>query len=111
MTKYKEYADRMILQNQKFFEEFKTVHDKYTSDQEKYQTVYNDVGQKALLIIKEWEDKLCKHSEKAGYSVFTASLAEKFQGQVKKKFPMIDWVGVISKTKKPEFTLKKITLS
>ena len=111
MTKYKEYADRMILQNKKFFEEFKTVHDKYTSDQEKYQTVYNDVGQKALLIIKEWEDKLCKHSEKAGYSVFTASLAEKFQGEVKKKFPMIDWIGVISKTNKPEFTLKKITLS
>ncbi|EKD62272.1 MAG: hypothetical protein ACD_52C00249G0002 [uncultured bacterium] len=108
MTKYKEYVDRMISQNNEFFQDFKLVHDKYAQDQDKHQNEFNTIGSRAALIIKEWEDKLCKHSEKAGYSTFTGGLAEKFQAEIRKKFPMIDWIGVLNKKSEPNFFLKKL---
>lgn len=59
--------------------------------------------------IHEWDAKLCSQSEKAGYGYATSKLSEKFMDEVRKKFPMIDFVGVIS-TKKPSFSIKKISL-
>ena len=114
MTKYKEYVDRMLEVNKDFFAEFKTIHDLYEADPDKYQGEYNIKGKEALIIIKDYENKLCSQSEKAGYSHYTTGLAEKYQAEVKKHFPMIDHVGVITKTPNKNgnsnFFLKKISL-
>ncbi len=115
MTKYKEYVDRMLEINKEFFDDFKKTHDLYDNDPEKYQVEYNKKGKEALVIIKDYENKLCSQSEKAGYSKYTTGLAEKFQLEVKKHFPMIDHIGVkttsSNKSSKEDIFLKRISLS
>lgn len=107
MTKYQEYVEKMIEGNKEAFENFRKTHDLYSTDEDKYQEEFNQEGEKIMLIVKEWEGKLCSQSEKGGYGVFTGGLAEKFQAEVKKIFPLIDHVGIIVK----KFELKKIKLS
>ncbi|MFH1863339.1 MAG: hypothetical protein ABIJ85_00295 [bacterium] len=106
MTKYKEYFQRMINTNQEVFDEFRKVHALYDLDQDKWQEKFNTEGERIVKLVKEWENKLCKQSEKAGYGNYTGTLAEKFQSEVKKEFPLIDHVGLIIK----KFTIKKINL-
>jgi len=106
MTKFKEYFQRMIEQNQDAFDKFRTVHDEYTLNPDANQENYNIEGEKILKIIKEWESKLCHQQEKT-YSQYTGKLAEKFWEEVRKKYPMIDHVGIIVK----KFNLKKINLN
>lgn len=115
MTKYKEYVDRMLEINKEFFDDFKKIHDLYDTDPERFQDKYNKKGKEAMLIIKDYENKLCSQSEKAGYSKYTTGLAEKFQLEVKKHFPMIDHVGVkttsSNKNSQEDVFLKRISLS
>jgi len=106
MTKYQEYFEKMIDANKELFERFREIHQQYTLDQDKYQEEFNKEGEKILAVIHEWEGKLCSQSEKGGYGVFTGGLAEKFQAEIKKEFPLIDHIGIIVK----KFSLKKINL-
>jgi len=110
MTKYKEYFKRMLEANKELFDSFKKLHDQYALDEEKWQDKFNQEGEKVLTLIHEWENKLCNQSEKAGYGNYTTNLAEKFQAEVKRLFPMIDHIGIIAKKPSP-FVLKKINLS
>ncbi len=106
MTKYREYFKKMLEHNKGLFEKFREVHQHYTLEEEKYQEEFNKEGEKVLAVIHEWENKLCSQSEKGGYGVFTGNLAEKFQAEIKKEFPLIDHIGIIVK----RFSLKKINL-
>lgn len=106
MTKYKQYFQRMLEQNKKAFESFKKVHASYRLDEDKWQDKFNKQGEKILSIVHEWENKLCRQSEKAGYALFTTNLSEKFREEVKKEFPLIDHVGIVVK----KFSLPKIKL-
>ena len=105
MTKYKEYFQNMLAQNKKLFDEFRAIHDTYAQaqDTEPLQESLNEVGEKVLEVIREWEDKLCNRSEGSGYAAFTGNLAEKFQQEIRREFPMIDHVGIVT------FSLKKIS--
>lgn len=105
-SKYKDYFNRMIEANKEVFEAFRKVHDKYSLDEDTYHEEFNKEGEKLLPIIKDWENKLCMQSEKAGYGGYTGGLAEKFQAEVKKEFPLIDHIGLIVE----KFTVKKIVL-
>lgn len=107
MTKYKEYVNKMLDTNKEVFDSFKKLHDNYALDEEKYQEEFNKEGEKILLITHEWENKLCMQSEKAGYGGYTGGLAEKFQAEVKKEFPLIDHVGIVVN----KFFVKRINLS
>ncbi|QQS39464.1 hypothetical protein IPM62_02535 [Candidatus Woesebacteria bacterium] len=112
-TKYKEYVDRMLEQHKKVFDSFQILHDAYTKDPDKLQDQFNQEGAIVLDIIHDWEDKLCKQSEKGGYSQYTPKLAEKFQMEVKNYFPLIDHIGIkvsYAPTGKDSFYLKKIDL-
>jgi len=106
MTKYKEYFDRMVQENKDAFDEFTKLHVDYGMDQEKHQQKFNADGAKILAIVHEWEDRLCRQSEKAGFGNYTTNLAEKFQEEVKKHFPLIDHIGIVTK----KFEIKKIKL-
>lgn len=118
MTKYKEYYNRMVEENKAAFDKFTQKHFEYSTNEEKFQEEFNKEGEKILAIIHEWEDKLCKQSEKAGYSNYTGGLSEKFQAEVRSHFPLIDHVGIIVKSKntskdkvsQKSFLLKKINL-
>src|SRR5258708_2431087 len=97
----------MIANNKELFDEFKQIHDRYGLEQEVLQGELNKVGSKVQIVIRTWEDKLCGHSEGSGYASFTGGLAQKFQDEIRKHFPFIDSVGIISE---PAFSLKKISL-
>lgn len=109
MTKYKEYVERMLKSDEALFQEFREIHTKYSSDQDKFQEEFNRVGEKVLKVVRQWEDKLCRQSEVAGFGSYTTGLAEKFQEEVKKFFPLIDHIGIIIENK-GVFNLKRIRL-
>lgn len=114
MTKYKEYYDKMISENKELFDEFTQIHFEYSIDQNKNQQEFNEIGEKVLNVIHDWENKLCRHSESAGYANYTGNLAEKFQSEIKSHFPLIDHIGIVV-SKAPsvdvnKFSIKKIKL-
>jgi len=123
MTKYKEYYDKMVNENKNAFDKFAKIHVDYGMDEDANQEEFNAEGEKILKIIHEWEDRLCKQSEKAGFGSYTSGLSEKFQAEVKSHFPLIDHIGIIVSNAKAaninkisssdvnKFSLKKIKLS
>lgn len=94
MTKYKQYFQEMLRDNQESFEQFRKVHDLFTKDRFKYQEEFNLQGQKIMEIIQEWEKRLCARMEGGKNSVYSANLSEKFRSEVRSEFPKIDLVGV-----------------
>jgi hypothetical protein len=95
MPKYKEYFKKMISDNQEFFDNFQKLHDEYALKGHKLQEKFNREGSKAMDFIREYENRLCANTERGKYNKFSAGLAEKFQKEVRKNFPMIDHVGLI----------------
>jgi len=106
MTKYRQYYEKMVSENKDIFDSFTKAHFEYSLDQDKNQEEFNQIGEKVLNVIHEWEDRLCKHSENAGFGNYTTNLAEKFQTEIKSHFPLIDHVGIVVN----KFSIKKIKL-
>lgn len=104
----------MLSENKLNFDEFEKIHNEYALNPENLQTTFNREGIKVLEIIKEYENRLCANTERGMYNKYSTSLAEKFQNEVRKKFPMIDHVGikvVTTKTnRESDFNIKKIKL-
>jgi hypothetical protein len=115
MTKYKEYIDKMFSENKLLFERFEKIHNEYALNPENLQSTFNREGIKILEIIKEYENRLCANTERGMYNKYSASLAEKFQNEVRKQLPMIDHIGIKVVTTKinqgSDFNIKKIKLN
>ncbi len=94
-AKYKEFFELMIKNNKQAFEDFRKIHDEYALNPDSNQEEFNEEGGKILKIIRQWEDKLCGHSEGSGYGMYASNLAEKFQTEVRREFPKIDSVGIV----------------
>ena len=101
MTKYKEYVKRMLEEETELFENFRKTHDAYLLNPKAMQEVLNSEGAKVMEVIRDYEDRLCRQSEKGGYASFTTNLAEKFNEEIKKYFPKIDHIGVVIKKTEP----------
>jgi hypothetical protein len=110
MTKYKEYIQKMIRENKVAFETFQKQHDDYSLNPDKFQETYNEGGEKILEIIREYENRLCANTERGQYVKFSGGLAEKFQAELRKIFPMIDYIGLKTTQKDvpAKFSIKKI---
>ncbi len=111
MVKYKEYVQKMLSENRKLFDDFRIIHDKYALNSDGLQEEFNKKGEKILEIIREYENKLCANTERGVYNKFSGNLAQKFQDEIRKIFPMIDYIGL--KTEKAEknfFSIKRIKL-
>ncbi len=93
-AKYKQYFEEMKQKNQELFERFKTVHDQYQQDRDKHQDQFNQVGEKVVELVRDWERKLCTVMGKSKYSKYSSKVAEKFWNLVRKEFELIDMVGV-----------------
>ena len=119
MTKYREYFERMITSEKEAFDAFTKLHMQYSMNQDELQEKFNEEGTKVVTIIRDWENKLCSTSDKAGYGGYTSNLSEKFWSEVRKSYPLIDYVGVIVKKSTPKvnaevkdsFSIKKIKFS
>lgn len=94
MTKYKQLFDEMLKKNRELFIKFKITHDMYGTDPKQWNKQFNDEGKKILEILREYEDRLCGHSEQGQYSKYSANLADKFWAEVRKNYPRIDFVGI-----------------
>ena len=94
MSKHEQFYQRMIDENKEIFSQFIDLHDKYTQDSKKWQAKYNIFGEKIIALIRHWENKLCRESERGQYGKFSANLADKFWTLVRSDFPKIDFVGV-----------------
>lgn len=106
----------MLKDNKEIIESFRLLHDNYALNPDYLQKQFNKEGGKILALIREYENRLCRNTERGMYSKYSVALAEKFQNEVRKHFPMIDRVGLIleetdPKISKPEFAIKKIYLS
>ena len=94
MTKYQKYFQQMLERNEQLFREFKTIHDHYVTDPSKWQEEFNARGEKVLAVLREWENRLCAHSERGQYGKFSSNLADKFWQVVRSYYPKIDFVGI-----------------
>lgn len=114
MTKYKEYFNKMIEENKELFESFRKIHEKYQTNQDALQDEFNILGKKVKSVVNDYENRLCRHSEKGGYSQYTPKLSEKFQAEIKKEFPFYDHIGLIVQKLQQQpsqtFSLKKINV-
>jgi hypothetical protein len=113
-TKFKQYYEKMVSENKHIFDKFTQLHFEYSIDQEKLQKKFNLEGKRMQEIIREYENRLCANTERGIYNKFSTNLAEKFQNEVRKHFPLIDHIGVKTKSpiaKKAAFSLKKIKLT
>lgn len=84
----------MIDENIDLFGEFQDLHDKYLLNPQMWQVKYNEVGTKVVKIIRDWEKRLCQHSEGGQYGKYSANLADKFWALVRRDFSKIDFVGI-----------------
>ncbi len=107
MVKYKEYVQKMLDENKEVFDAFQKLHDKYELNPDELQDKFNEEGEKILEIVRKYEGRLCRNTERGMYNKFSTGLSEKFQNEVKHHFPMIDHIGLIVE----KFSIKKISLS
>ncbi len=112
MVKYKEYFQKMFSENRKIFDKFREIHDRYALNSNGLQNEFNIQGEKILEIIREYENRLCANTERGMYNKFSTGLAQKFQDEIRKQFPMIDHIGLKEVTRvKSSFFIKKIHLN
>lgn len=93
MVKYKEYFKKMCADNEKIFADFRYIHDLYQANKKANQVIFNEQGMVVRRIIEDWDRKLCKTMEKGNNASYSQRLSEKFWGEVRTLFPLIDFVG------------------
>lgn len=93
MVKYKEYFKKMCDENKAVFDEFLYIHDLYKANKKANQVVFNEQGMAVRRIIEDWDRRLCNTMEKGNNATYSARLSEKFWGEVRTIFPLIDFVG------------------
>lgn len=94
MTKYKQLIQELYQEHETEMSKFQEIHDKYMNDQKKWQDEFNEQGAKIMDLLHSYEKQLCGKSERSGMGMYSSKLAEKYWDELKKKLPMIDFVGV-----------------
>lgn len=94
-TKYKQFFDEMVTKYEKEFDSFQELHDKYESDPKKWQEEFNREGAKIMDIVRDYENRLCGRMENTLNATYSANLAEKFRGEIKRYLPKLDMIGVV----------------
>lgn len=97
MVKYREYFKKMCVENKTLFDEFLFIHNLYQANKYANQVVFNEKGALVRHLVEDWDRRLCTHMEKGNNATYSARLSEKFWGEVRKLFPLIDFVGATIK--------------
>lgn len=95
----------MLNKNPDLFAHFQAIHDQYTLSPSQHQTEFNEVGAQVVDLVTEYENKLCRTSEKGQYAKYSHNLSDKFHELVRSDFPKIDDVGLEIETTEPEISL------
>ena len=94
-TKYLETFKEMVSKYEKEFDTFQELHDKYEADPKRWQAEFNKEGAKIMDIVRDYENKLCGRMENTMNATYSANLAEKFRGEIKRYLPKLDMIGVV----------------
>jgi hypothetical protein len=94
MTLYKKLISEMYAAHEAEMKAFDLTHEAYQTDQKKLQDEYNQIGMPIKEIMHSYEKQLCGKSERSGMGVYSSKLADKFWAEIKKRYPLIDFVGV-----------------
>jgi len=97
IPKYKKFYDLMTERHAELLNKFTPIHEGFASDPDTWAQQFHSVGRDVMDVVRDWERRLCSGSEKSGYGQYSANLAEKFQAEVKKRFPLIHQVGLLKK--------------
>lgn len=97
MVKYKEYFKKMCEENKKVFDDFLFIHNLYKENKKANQVIFNEQGIVVRKIIESWDRRLCNTMEKGNNATYSQKLSEKFWGEVRTIFPLIDFVGATIK--------------
>lgn len=94
MTKIQKVVAEMYEKNAATFAEFQPIHDAFMRDRLKNQQAFNTQGKTIIEILRFYETQVCGKQERSGMGVYSSKLAEKYWAEIKKKLPLIDFVGV-----------------
>jgi hypothetical protein len=92
-TKYASLIKEMYQKQNELFSQFDVLHAQYEVNQKKYQRDFNALGEQVMEVLRFYERQLCGKSERSGMGVYSSKLAEKYWGEIKKRFSLIDFVG------------------
>jgi gamma-glutamylcyclotransferase (GGCT)/AIG2-like uncharacterized protein YtfP len=92
-TKYVSLVKEMYQHNEALMAEFDKLHAHYEQNQQKWQSAFNAEGEKVMDVMRFFERQLCGKSERSGMGVYSSKLAEKYWAEIKKRYPMIDFIG------------------
>lgn len=84
----------MYEKNEKLFAEFQPIHDSFMRDRKNNQVLFNEKGKAIMEVLRFYETQVCGKQERSGMGVYSSKLAEKYWEEIKKKLPLIDFVGV-----------------
>jgi hypothetical protein len=108
MTRFQQAFNDMTSKHQELLNEFEVIHNQYVLEPEKFQTSFNQIGEKVVNIITDTENQLCATSEKGQYAKYSHNLADKFHELVRQRFPKIDDVGIEIEYVSPKPSTKPI---
>jgi hypothetical protein len=94
MTKIQTVISELKAKHQKELDSFQTIHNAYMRDRKTNQEKFNSEGLKVMEILRHYEKILCGKQERSDMAKFSSSLSEKYWVEIKKDFPLIDFVGV-----------------
>lgn len=95
-VKYKQFYQLMWENNEPLLKDFQKIHDAFQDNPGAHAREFHGVGRDVLDVMRDWERRLCHGMEKGKFAAYSATLAEKFWAEIKKDFPLIDQVGVIT---------------
>ena len=95
MREYQKMVAKMTEEHKELFDNFKDIHNEYALNPQQWQKLFNQYGAEIVEIIRDYDRRLCANMATGKYGRFSIKLSEKFWAEVKKIFPMIDFVGVV----------------
>ncbi len=86
----------MMEKNKELFDNFDDIHREYGLNPQQWQKIFNEYGREVVELVRDYERRLCSNMATGKFGLFSKNLSDKLWGLVRKKFPKIDFVGVIS---------------
>lgn len=86
----------MVESHKELFSRFEKIHTKYVDTDGANQEEFNKVGAQVLDIVRDYEKLLTSKSDSTNYAKFSSNLSDKFMDQVRRVYPKIDFIGVLS---------------
>jgi hypothetical protein len=97
-SKSQKTYDLLKVDQAQIVSEFATIHQKFATDPEKHRAEFNEIGRNFINLVRSYERRLCAGMERTNNSVYSSGVSETFWKLIRSDFPLIDQVGVITKS-------------